>query len=130
MGAASEGSGIHSNLHFTEQLTAIYGKIETPVGQLMAVPGRQLELLPFHVQTVAQRKAFIRARLEGLEHRQAARDARREERNQRRRARRDGRLPKPAEQQLTIDDLIERSHSTDLDKPVSTLPLFPDIFDE
>lgn len=130
MGAASEGSGIHSNLHFTEQLTAIYGKIETPVGQLMAVPGRQLELLPFHVQTVAQRKAFIRARLEGLEYRQAARDARREERNQRRRARKDGRLPKPAEQQLTIDDLIERSRSTDLDKPVSTLPLFPDIFDE
>jgi hypothetical protein len=96
----------------------------------MSVPGRQLELLPFRVETVEQRKALIRARLEGLEHRQAARDARREERNERRRARKDGKLPVPGAQQLTIDDMIERSHSADLDQSVAPLPFFPDELDE
>lgn len=106
------------------------GKIKTPVGLPMAVPGRQLELMPFRVETVEQRKALIRARLEGLEYRQAARDARREERNSRRRARKGGNLRKPADRQLTIDDMIERSHSSNLDKPVASLPLFPDEFDQ
>ena len=96
----------------------------------MAVPGRQLELLPFQVETVEQRRELIRCRLIGLQHRQAARDARREERNERRRARKEGRLIEPRARQLTIDEVIVRSRSANLNKPVTTLPLFPDIFDE
>ncbi len=96
----------------------------------MPVPGRQLELLPLRVETVEQRKELIRRRLAGLELRQAARDARREERNQRRRARREGRLPEPQERQMTIEEAISRTRSADLDEPITTLPLFPDVFDE
>jgi hypothetical protein len=96
----------------------------------MAVPGRQLELLPFQVETVEQRRDLIRRRLNGLQYRQAARDARREERNERRRARKEGRLVEPVVRQMTIDDLLKRSKSANLNKPVTTLPLFPDIFDE
>lgn len=96
----------------------------------MAAPGRQLELLPFHVETVEQRRELIRRRLVGLQYRQAARDARREERNERRRARKEGRVLEPRVEQMTIDDVIARSRSANLDKPVTSLPLFPDIFDE
>ena len=96
----------------------------------MAVPGRQLELLPFHVETVEQRRELIRRRLIGLQYRQAARDARREERNERRRARKEGRFIEPRNPQMTIDDVIARSRSANLNKPITTLPLFPDIFDE
>ena len=96
----------------------------------MAVPGRQLELLPFHVETVEQRRELIRRRLIGLQYRQAARDARREERNERRRARKESRFIEPRNPQMTIDDVIARSRSANLNKPVTTLPLFPDIFDE
>lgn len=96
----------------------------------MAAPGRQLELLPFQVETVEQRRELIRRRLIGLQYRQAARDARREERNERRRARKEGRFVEPRVEQLTIEDAITRSRSANLNKPVTTLPLFPDIFDE
>lgn len=96
----------------------------------MAVLGRQLELLPLHVETVEQRRELIRRRLIGLQYRQAARDARREERNERRRARKEGRFIEPGFKQLTIDDAIARSRSANLNKPVTTLPLFPDMFDE
>lgn len=96
----------------------------------MAVPGRQLELLPFHVETVEQRRELIRRRLIGLKFRQAARDARRDERNERRRARKEGRLSEPHVRQMTIDDVIDKSRSANLNKPVTALPLFPDIFDE
>lgn len=81
----------------------------------MAVPGRQLELLPFHVETLEQRKALIRQRLAGLEYRQAARDARRELRNERRRMRKEGGLEQPVNRQMTIDDVIARTHSANLD---------------
>ncbi len=96
----------------------------------MAVQGRQLELLPFQVETVEQRRELIRRRLIGLQYRQAARDARREERNERRRARKQGRFVKPGAQQMTIDEAIARSRSTNLNKAVTTLPLFPDVLDE
>jgi hypothetical protein len=96
----------------------------------MAVQGRQLELLPFQVETVEQRRELIRRRLVGLQYRQAARDARREERNERRRARKQGRFLEPGVQQMTIDEVIARSRSSNLNKPVTTLPLFPDVFDE
>lgn len=96
----------------------------------MAVPGRQLELLPLPADTVEQRRELIRRRLVGLQYRQAARDARREERNQRRRARKEGRFAKPGVTQMTIDDVIERSNSANLDKSVTPLPLFPDVVDE
>ena len=96
----------------------------------MTVPGRQLELLPFHVETVEQRRELIRRRLIGLQYRQAARDARREERNERRRARKEGRFIEPGARQMTIEDVITRSRSANLNKPVTTLPLFPDIFHE
>jgi polynucleotide 5'-kinase involved in rRNA processing len=96
----------------------------------MAVPGRQLELLPFHIETVEQRRELIRRRLIGLKFRQAARDARRDERNERRRARKEGRLSEPRVRQMTIEDVIAKSRSANLNKPVTTLPLFPDIFDE
>ena len=98
--------------------------------ELMTVPGRQLELLPFQVETMEQRRELIRRRLNGLQYRQAARDARREERNERRRARKEGRLLPPRDRQMTIDDVIVRSGSANLNKAVTTLPLFPDIFDE
>lgn len=96
----------------------------------MAAPGRQLELLPLHVETVEQRRELIRRRLIGLQYRQAARDARREERNERRRARKEGRLIEPRVEQMTIDDVIARSRSTNLDEPVTALPLFADILDQ
>ena len=96
----------------------------------MPVQGRQLELLPFQAETVEQRRELIRRRLIGLQYRQAARDARREERNERRRARKQGRFVEPGVKQMTIDEAIARSRSANLNKPVTTLPLFPDVFDE
>lgn len=96
-------------------------------------PARQLELLPLRRKTAEQRRAWIRERLQGLEYRQAAREARREQLNRRRRMRREGVLEEPEERQMTINEAIERTQSpesADLHQPVTTLPLFPDVFDE
>jgi hypothetical protein len=65
----------------------------------MTKPGEQLEL-PLPRLGAADRKAWIRYRLAGLEHRQSARKAKRQASYERRRAREAGTLPvkRPPEQ--------------------------------
>lgn len=99
----------------------------------MGASGRQLELLPLRRQTAKQRKGLIRERLNGLEYRQAARAQRRHQLNERRKARLAGDIERE-QRQMTIEDALsqpppKRPRSADLDQPVTTLPLFPDIFD-
>ena len=99
----------------------------------MGASGRQLELLPLRRQTARQRKELIRERLNGLQYRQAARAQRRHQLNERRKARLAGDIERE-QRQMTIEDALSQppsspSRSADLDQPVTTLPLFPDIFD-
>lgn len=69
----------------------------------MANAARQLELLPIRKRTAAQRREWIRQRLEGLEYRQAARAERRRLNLERRHSRETGPTD---DRQVTIAELL------------------------
>jgi len=71
---------------------------------------RQLEFFPQKKRTVAERRALIRKRLEGLEYRQRARELRRRLQLERRRARETGQ-EHTLDAQVTLEEMIERSNT-------------------
>ena len=74
-------------------------------------PPRQLEFFPPTKRTAAERRALIRERLEGLELRQRARAQRRREQLERRKAREAGQADEGLRKQVTLEEMIARSHA-------------------
>ncbi len=73
---------------------------------------RQLEFFPPQRRTAQQRKELIQKRLQGLEYRQQARENKRRLQQERRRAREAG-IEAAVARQMTIEELIERSRSSE-----------------